>query len=77
MISLMIVVVDEPLDLLFKITGEEVILQQYPVLQRLVPAFDLALRLRMIRRAANMAHLVVSEPISEVARDVTRAIVRE
>ena len=45
------------------------ILQPYPVLQRVVPAFDLGLRLRMIRRAANRAHLVVCEPVSEVARD--------
>ncbi len=71
MVSPMIVVIDERLDLLFQITGEEIVLQQYAVLQRLVPAFDLALCLRMVWCAANVAHAVVAEPVSEVARDVT------
>ena len=44
------------------------------VLQGLMPTFDLALRLRMIRRAANMVHLIVSEPLSEVTRDITRGL---
>ena len=48
MVSLMIVVIDEQLDLLFQITRQEVVFQQYPVLQGLMPTFDLALRLRMI-----------------------------
>ena len=77
MISLVIVVIDERLDLFFQITGQEVILQQDAVLQRLVPTFDLALRLRMIRCAANVAHLVVVEPVSQLAGDVTRSIIRE
>ena len=63
----MIVVIDEHLDLLFKIARQKVILQQYPVLQCLVPAFDLALRLRMVWRTTNMAHVIVSDPVSEVA----------
>ena len=41
----------------------------------MVPAFDLGLRLRMLRRAANRAHLVVCEPVSEVARDIARAVI--
>ena len=77
MVSLMIVVIDEQLDLLFEITRQEVVFQQYAVLQGLVPAFDLALRHRMLRRAANMVHLVVGEPVRKVTRDITRAIVRE
>ena len=67
MVSPMIVVIDEHLDLLFKIARQKVILQQYPVLERLVPAFDLALRLWMIRRTTYMAHVIVSDPVSEVA----------
>ena len=47
MIALVIVVLDEGLDLLFEITGQEVVLQQRAVLERLVPALDLALGLRM------------------------------
>ena len=71
MVSLMIVVIDERLDLCFKVAGQEVIFQQYPVLQCLVPALDLALRLRMVRCTANVAHPIVAEPISKVAREVT------
>ena len=50
----MIVVVDEGGDLGFEITRQEVVLQQDAVLQRLVPALDLALGLRMARRAAGV-----------------------
>ena len=51
-------VLDEGLDLLFEIAGQEVVFQQHAVLQGLVPAFDLALRLRMEGSAAHMAHPV-------------------
>ena len=51
-----IVVLDERRDLAFEVSGQEVVLQQDAVLQRLVPALDLALGLRMERGAANMAH---------------------
>ena len=40
------------------------------VLQGLVPALDLALRLGMIGRAANVFHAFAVEPGSEVGRDV-------
>ena len=46
---LMIVMIDERLDLRFKVCREEVVLQQDAVLQGLMPSFDLALCLRMIR----------------------------
>ena len=42
----MIVVIDERLNLFFQIARQEVVFQQYPVLQRLVPTFDLALRFK-------------------------------
>ena len=54
MIALMIVVADERIDLRFEVTGQEVVFQQDAVLQRLMPAFDLALGLWMVRRAACM-----------------------
>ena len=73
----MVVVIDEQLDLLFEITRQEVVFQQYAVLQRLVPTLYLALCLRMIRCTANVAHLIVLDPISKFAGDVTRSIVRE
>ncbi len=77
MVSLMIVVIDEQLDLLFEITGQKIVLQQYAVLQRLVPPFDLALRLWMVRCTSDMAHVVVSDPVSELTRDIARSIVGE
>ncbi len=56
MIALVIVMLDERLDLLLVIAGQEVVFQQDAVLQGLVPALDLALGLRVKRRAANVAH---------------------
>ncbi len=47
MIALVIVVLDERLDLAFEIAGQEVVFEQDPVLQGLVPALDLALGLGM------------------------------
>jgi hypothetical protein len=55
-ITLMIVVLDEPIDLGFEITGQIVIFQQYPVLQGLVPSLDLALGLRIIGSASDVLH---------------------
>ncbi len=45
MIALKIVEIDERIDLSLKDTGQEVVFKQDAVLQGLVPAFDLALRL--------------------------------
>ncbi len=42
-----------------------------------MPAFDLTLCLRMVRCATNMAHLIVSNPISEFTRDIAGSIIRE
>ena len=47
-----VVMLDEGRDLPFKVTGQIVIFEQDAVLQGLVPALDLALRLGMIGRAA-------------------------
>ena len=49
-VALVVVVGDEGVDLGFEGAGQAVVLQQYPVLQRLVPAFDLALGLGMVQR---------------------------
>ena len=76
-IAAMVVVLDEGADLCLEIAWQEVILQQDPVLQGLMPALDLPLGLGMIRRAADVFHILVSEPFGQVARDVARAVVRE
>ena len=77
MIALMVVVVDEGFDLGFKITGQEVVFKQDAVLQGLMPAFDLALGLGMIRRSARVLHALVLQPFCQIARDVTGSVVAE
>ena len=69
----MIVVGDEVTDLGLQITWQIVILQQDAVLQRLVPALDLALGLRMERRATDMIDAMVFEPFRQVTGNVARA----
>ena len=49
----MVVVLDEGRDLAFEIAGLVVVLEQDAVLERLMPALDLALGLRMERRSAS------------------------
>ena len=77
MIASVIVVLNEARDLGFEITGQIIVLEQNAVLERLVPALDLALGLGMARSAANMQQAVVLQPFGEVARDVARSIVAE
>ena len=73
----MIIVLDERLDLGFEVAGQEVVFQQYAVLQGLVPTLDLALGLGMIRRSAHVLHPSIVEPFGEVAGYVAGAIVAE
>ena len=60
-VSLMIVMIDECLNLRFQVCWEEVVFQQDPVLQGLMPPLDLALSLRMIRCAPDVAHFLVAQ----------------
>ena len=69
-IALVIVVFDEPADASFKIARQVIVFQQDAVLQRLMPALDLPLRLRMIGRTTNMRHALLVEPFREFAGDV-------
>ena len=59
------------------ITRQIIVFQQDSVLQRLVPAFDLALCLRVIRRATDVVHAALFQPVRKVAGDVRRSIVAE
>jgi len=54
----MVVVIDECLDLGFRITWQKVVLEQDTVLQSLVPTFDFALSLGMVRRTSAMLHVL-------------------
>ena len=76
-IATMIVVLDEAADVGFEIAGQVVVLEQDAVLESLVPAFDLALGLGMIGRAADVAHALLFKPVSEITRDVAGAVVAE
>lgn len=76
-ISFVIVIRHKAFDLTLQVTRQEVIFQQDSVFQRLVPSLDFSLRLRMIRRAAHMAHVVVFDVVRKLARDVAGTIVRQ
>src|SRR4029077_17022828 len=52
-------------------------LKQDSVLECLMPALDLALGLRMIRRSADMLDVLLVQPIGKIARDIRRAVVRQ
>ena len=69
-VSMIVVVVDECVDLPFQVTGQEVVLQQNPVLHGLMPTLDLALCLRVMRCAANMIHAFVLKVICQIGRDI-------
>ena len=77
MITLVVIMLNERLDLGFEIAGKEVILEQDAVLQGLVPALYFALGLRMIRRAAHMLHLFVFQPHGQIAGDVAGTVIRQ
>ncbi len=70
MVAAVIVVADEVADLRFEVSRQIVVLQKDAVLERLMPALDLALRLRMVGRAADVRHAMIVEPFGEIASDV-------
>ena len=74
-VSAMVVMLDEGRDLGFEVLLEEVVFQKDAVLQRVVPAFDLALGLGVTGRSAGMLQVFLREPIGQAAGDVTRAVV--
>jgi len=67
-VSAMIVVIDERADLPLKVARQIVVLEQDPVLHRLMPALDLALGHRVVGGAADMRHLPVVEPLDHAVR---------
>jgi hypothetical protein len=76
-VAQVIVVGDEGADLGLEVARQVVVLEQDSVLERLMPALDLALGHGVIGRAANMVHVLAIEPFGEVGRDVARAVVRQ
>jgi hypothetical protein len=71
-IAVGVVVIHEGFNAGLKISGEEVVLQQDAV----VPSFNLALGLGVIRCAPDMAHALVLQPISQITGDVAGTVVR-
>jgi hypothetical protein len=61
-----VIVIDECLDIGLKRARQVVIFQRDAVLHGLVPAFDLALRLRVGRRAADMLDAVLRQPLGKL-----------
>ena len=74
-VTQMIVVGDEGVDLGLEVAGQVVVFEQDAVLQRLVPALDLALGHGVIGRAADVIHVLAVEPSGEVGRDVAGAVI--
>ena len=71
----MVVMLDEIRDLAFEIAGQVVVLKQDAVLERLMPALDFALGLRMVGRSADMLDVLLVQLIGKIARDIRRAVV--
>ena len=59
MVSAVIVIADEVLDLPFKIARQVVVLEQYSILECLMPPLNLTLRLWMIGCATNVRDVVI------------------
>ena len=69
-VSVMIVMINKRVDLRFHIFREEVIVQQDPVFERLMPALDLTLSLWMMGCATDVVHAFVFQPLSQITADV-------
>lgn len=68
-VSQVVVVLDEGLNLGLKVAGKEVVLQQDAVLEGLAATLDLALGLRMTPGAAHVAHLPGLDVFRQFASD--------
>ena len=69
-LAVVVIVLDESADLAFKVPRQIIVFQQDAVLQRLMPALDLALSLRVIRRAACVVHSLAFHPSSKITGNV-------
>ena len=69
-ISGVVVGVHKGLDLGLQITGEIVVFQQHPVLQSLMPPFDLSLGLRVVGRTSDVFDAPVTEPFGQISCDI-------
>src|SRR5687767_3301656 len=72
-----VVVLDKGTDLRLERARQVVVLKQDAVLERLVPALDLALRLRMAGSSPDVRHAPAFQPRGQIACDVARSVVGE
>lgn len=75
MIAPVVVMVDEGLDLVFQVPGQEVVLKQDPVFEGLVSSFDFALCLGMVGSSTRMFHALTFQPMRQVVGEVTWPVV--
>ena len=66
----MVVMSHEGRDLTFEIAGQVIVLEQDAVLERLMPALDLAVGLRVIRGTADVLYFLPVQPRRKILCDV-------
>src|SRR5262249_17168026 len=76
-VSTVVVVPDELLDVLFELSWQVVVVQQNPVFHRAMISLDLALRHRVVRPAADMSDAVVLKPLTKLARHVGWTVIAQ
>ena len=74
-VAVLVIMLHEGSDLSFELTRKVIVLEQDAVLERLMPALDLALGLGMTWRSPEVLDLLFLEPLSEIGRDVAGAII--
>ena len=76
-VAMVVVMLDEGPDLVFEIAGQVIVLQQDAVLQRLMPAFDLALGLRVVWCTPDVVDALAFEPLSKISGYIGRTVVAQ
>ncbi len=76
-VAVVIVMIDEDANLVFKVTRQEIVFQQDLVLEGLMPALDLTLGLRVVGSPSNMVHSVIVGPVRQVAGDIRLTVIAE
>ncbi len=77
MVSLVVVVLHEPLDLMFQLARQVIMLKLDQVLHGAMVPLDLALCLGMIRSASGILHVVAVEIILELPGEIALTVIGE
>ena len=73
-VPVVIVMLNEVANLGFQVFPEEVVFQQNPVLQGLMPTLDFSLCLRVAWSAMDLLHSLVIQPFAQIFGNITGAI---